>query len=196
MASSDLVKAKIASLGMSLLQPKAGLAALERLLTAPALTGASLTGLQLATSVQAAIDVVPFRWRRMLQRYEPLPALFQVVADELAGSCVSTSTARVVAGRAVSRPARQPAVVESAPAADSQRLLAAVRAAVQDVLGREVRSVVCFWCHQQLVAMPWFSSTGAPAGRCSWHDGVQRSVVVSLDASLLQPSCLLAAGVS
>lgn len=134
MASSSIVQAKIASLGMSLLQPAAGLAALERLLAAPALTGVPARAL--TASAQGAVDVVPFRWRRMLQRYQPLPPLFQTVAEEVT-SC---------SGGAQGRPLRQQAqpvaaAAAATPMADAEMLLSAVRAAVQDVLGREVGGV-------------------------------------------------------
>jgi hypothetical protein len=144
MASSEVVKAKIASLGMSLLQPAAGLAALEQLLAAPALTRSvpTLPGLMPAPA-QAAVDVVPFRWRRMLQRYQPLPALFQEVAEEETGSAGAStdSSSRGTGQAAVSlahRPAAQSPAVASTAADATSRLLVAVKAAVQDVLGREV----------------------------------------------------------
>jgi hypothetical protein len=136
MASSELVKAKIASLGMSLLQPAAGLAVLERLLATPALTGASLTGPQLTMPAQGVVDVVPFRWARMLQRYQPLPVLFQAVAED-AAVAASRQAKGVVAGKAVGRPAQQQTAAASS-AADADQLLSAIRAAVLDVLGREV----------------------------------------------------------
>lgn len=150
MASSSIVKAKIASLGMSLLQPPAGLAALERLLAAPALTATPMFAL--TAPGQGAVDVVPFRWCRMLQHYQPLPPLFQAVVEEVTsssggGSSGSTSSAH-------GRPLRQQvmpvaAAAAATPVAAAERLLSAVRAAVQDVLGREVGDVagcVCACC--------------------------------------------------
>lgn len=143
MASSEVVKAKIASLGMSLLQPAAGLAALEQLLAAPALTRSvtTLPGLMPAPA-QAAVDVVPFRWKRMLQRYQPLPALFQAVAEEEIGSVgpssdISGGKSRTAASPAGRQAARSPTLTTTTADATS-RLLVAVKAAVQDVLGREV----------------------------------------------------------
>jgi len=140
MASGDLVKAKIASLGMFLLQPAAGLAALERLLAAPTLptTGAALTSTQLSLLPQAVVDVVPFNWPRMLQRHQQLPHVFQVVAEGLMSSSTSSSAA---ASGAVSRQQRHQqhsAVVPAVP--DQERLLGSIRATVHDVLGREVSS--------------------------------------------------------
>lgn len=140
MASSSIVQAKIASLGMSLLQPAAGLAALERLLAAPALTAAPT--LALTAPAQGAVDVVPFRWRRMLQRYQPLPPLFQAVAEEVISSSGGSPSS------AQGKPLRQQVVPAAAaaaatPVAAAERLLSAVRAAVQDVLGREVGEVGC-----------------------------------------------------
>jgi hypothetical protein len=136
MASSSIVQAKIASLGMSLLQPAAGVAALERLLAAPALTAAPTLALT-APAPQVAVDVVPFRWRRMLQRYQPLPPLFQAVAEEVASSSSTSSAQGRPPQQQQARPAA-PAAAAARPAATAERLLLAVRAAVQDVLGREV----------------------------------------------------------
>lgn len=140
MASSDVVKAKIASLGMSLLQPAAGLAALERLLAAPTLptTGAVLPSPQLSLLPQAVVDVVPFNWPRMLQRHQQLPHLFQVVAEGVTNSTTSRSAR---ASGAISRQQQQQQHSTFVPAVlDKERLLGRIRAAVNDVLGREVSS--------------------------------------------------------
>eukprot|EP00883_Tetradesmus_obliquus_P011533 jgi/Sobl393_1/4315/SZX67650.1 len=134
MASSDLVKAKIASLGMALLQPAAGLAALERLLAAPSLA----TGYKQLGGSPAVVDVVPFRWQRLLSRYQQqqMPELFSAMVDwtgfqQQAGAAVAAVRPQLTAAR--------PAVADAAAAAATrQQLLETVKAAVSGVIGREV----------------------------------------------------------
>lgn len=141
MASSDLVKAKVASLGMALIQPGAGLAAIERLLAAPAL---AMAPRQLTSDVPV-IDVVPFKWRRMLARYqhEQLPDLLTAMADWAADQQQYAPVAAAAAaapftpvphsGAPVVAQARSPAA-----AAVREQLLKAVKVAVAGVIGREV----------------------------------------------------------
>lgn len=139
MASSDLVKAKIASLGMALLQPAAGLAALERLLAAPSLAAGHR---QLGAS-PAVIDVVPFRWKRLLPRYQQkqMPGLFSAMVDwtgfqQQAGAAIAAVRPQLAAAG--------PAVADAAAAAATrQQLLETVKAAVSGVIGREVRDKKC-----------------------------------------------------
>jgi hypothetical protein len=137
MASSDVVKAKIASLGMSLLQPTAGLAALERLLATPSLAA---TPRQLAVG-PAVVDVVPFKWQRMLARYQQkqLPELFSAMVDWTGFQ----QQAAMPAARMRQQPAEVRAAVGDAAAAAAarQRLLETVKAAVSSVIGREVRKL-------------------------------------------------------
>jgi hypothetical protein len=140
MASSDLVKAKIASLGMALLQPAAGLAALERLLATPSLAASPR---QLAAS-PAVIDVVPFRWQRLLARYQQqqLPELFAAMVDWIGFQQQARLPVAVARQRTVA--AARPAVADAAAAAAArQQLLEAVKAAVSGVIGREVRDRRC-----------------------------------------------------
>lgn len=143
MASSDAVKAKIASLGMSLLQPATGLAALERLLAAPALAGRSATMQPLLPMpAHSSVDVVPFKWGRMAQRYQPLPQFF---GDVVEGAAASSTTHKEAVGApaGVCRGSRlqQQQLPSPTPAVTQEKLLTAVKAAVQDVLGREVSTL-------------------------------------------------------
>jgi hypothetical protein len=62
MASSQLVRRKVASLGLGLVEPTQGLAALERLLTAPAGNAGR------AALLPAVLPVVPFAWDRFFAR--------------------------------------------------------------------------------------------------------------------------------
>lgn len=186
MASSERVQAKIASLGMSLLQPSVGLAALERLLAAPALPrGAVLLPPQLSSAAHSAsVDVVPFKWGRMLQRYQLPAPLFQAMAQgEFSGRDAAVSRSS-----ALSQQTTQPAArVTTAPA--QAQLLPAVRSAVQDVLGREVsliavsRRLFSAWCVVESMVL----SVGLPKERVLHHHQIfvvrQKSV------------CALAAGV-
>lgn len=131
MASSDIVKAKIASLGMALLQPAAGLAALEKLLTAPALLppGGVRASLQAAAPV---LDVVPFRWQRLLARHkQQVPELFADMAHLAVKQ--QQPAARTAAGQPSAGAART-------AQAHRQQLMASVMGAITDVLGREVRT--------------------------------------------------------
>lgn len=144
MASSDLVKAKIASLGMNLLQPATGLAALERLLAAPVLAGrAPSMHPQLSSSAHSSVDVVPFKWGRMAQRYQPLPDLFMDVVDAAASRTagIASSTAARAVGAPTAGQASRRQLASPAAEFTQEKLLTAIRAAVQDVLGREVSSV-------------------------------------------------------
>eukprot|EP00878_Enallax_costatus_P039893 GHUV01045827.1.p1 GENE.GHUV01045827.1~~GHUV01045827.1.p1 ORF type:complete len:465 (+),score=138.43 GHUV01045827.1:195-1589(+) len=141
MASSAVVRAKVASLGMGMVQPASGLAALERLLASSTVSAA--VGLQVVQGAPV-VDVVPFRWGRLLHRYQKLPDLFSVVAAEW--------TEKEVAGPrdAPTRPrggvaalSRVPGAAHStAVAADNvvpkQQLLVRVKEAISDVIGREV----------------------------------------------------------
>jgi hypothetical protein len=62
MASSQLVRRKVASLGLGLVEPAQGLAALERLLAAPsAISGRGAL-------LPAVVPVVPFNWDRFFAR--------------------------------------------------------------------------------------------------------------------------------
>jgi hypothetical protein len=136
MASSDLVKAKIASLGMALLQPAAGLAALERLLAAPSLA----TGPRQLAASPAVVDVVPFRWQRLLFRYQQqqMPELLSAMVDWTGFQQQQPAVAAVGRARQLP-PAAMPAVADAAAAAATrQQLLDTVKAAVTGVLGREV----------------------------------------------------------
>jgi hypothetical protein len=139
MASSDLVKAKIANLGMALLQPAAGLSALERLLAAPSLAA----GPRQLGSSPAVVDVVPFRWQRLLSRYQQqqMPELLSAMVD-WTGYKQQQQPAVAAVGRVRQQlPAARPAVADAAAAAATrQQLLETVKAAVSGVIGREVRT--------------------------------------------------------
>lgn len=137
MAATEVVRAKVASLGMSMLQPAAGLAALERLLSSPALTSAGAGLLQQQSLATGSVDVVPFNWPRLLQRYQPPLTLLQDMADMQQGKVEGIG--RQVQEQGVIQP--RAAVAAAAAASDAstvQRLKALVTAAIQDVLGREV----------------------------------------------------------
>jgi hypothetical protein len=69
MAASDIIKRKVASLGMGMVEPQQGMAALERLLATPA--NSTLTHM-LLTEV---VPVVPFNWERLFSR--PLQVQFK-----------------------------------------------------------------------------------------------------------------------
>ena len=64
MAASDVVKRKVASLGMGMVEPQQGMAALERLLAVPA----TLALARAPVSLPAVVPVVPFNWERLLSR--------------------------------------------------------------------------------------------------------------------------------
>jgi hypothetical protein len=168
MASSDVVKAKIASLGMSLLQPATSLAALERLLAAPALAGRTpYTHTQLHVSAHSSVDVVPFKWGRMAQRYQPLPDLFKDVVDGGLARSTTAPTSSSTAIRSVGAPAgagvasrRQQQHEVSMAAVTQEKLLTAIRAAVQDVLGREVSTLCQVTSLYELLVVLYCSGCG------------------------------------
>jgi hypothetical protein len=139
MASSDIVKAKIASLGMALLQPAAGLAALECLLAAPSLT----SGPRQLGSSPAVVDVVPFRWQRLLSRYQQqqMPELLGAMVDWTGFQQQQQPEVAAVGRVRQQLPSARPAMADAAAAAAArQQLLETVKAAVSGVVGREVRS--------------------------------------------------------
>eukprot|EP00879_Flechtneria_rotunda_P014304 GHRR01014944.1.p1 GENE.GHRR01014944.1~~GHRR01014944.1.p1 ORF type:complete len:677 (+),score=280.93 GHRR01014944.1:73-2031(+) len=130
MAATDVVKAKVAALGMGLVQPAAGLAALERLLTTPTLA----TAVQLQHGHVSVVEVVPLKQNRLLQRYKQLPILFSDLAER-----AQVSAGRTVSETAVKTPEvpMQPSTA-AATAAEQWDVAAAVNTAVHTVLGREV----------------------------------------------------------
>jgi hypothetical protein len=122
-AGSDVVARKVAALGMAMLQPAQGLAALERLLCSPALpcAGAGPAGLP------AVAPVVPFRWGAFFR------AGSDRAASEMFDRALATGDARRVArhGPAARRVA--------APRAAPRDALPEVQEAIAGVLGRQVR---------------------------------------------------------
>ncbi|GBG00647.1 type I polyketide synthase, partial [Raphidocelis subcapitata] len=139
-AGSELVARKVAALGMSMLSPADGLAALERLLCCPALPGGGGGGsparaLALPPPVAPA---VPFVWGRLFSGAAAaagLPRLFEDLRREHAATAVTP-----VAAAAAWPAPRGAAVARPAPAAplSAEGALAGVREAVAAVLGREV----------------------------------------------------------
>lgn len=131
MAASKTVVARMKDLGMGLLQPAAGLAALEHLLAGPA-------PLQAGLMAAATVDVVPFVWRHMLARRSVTQELFQGVADwhrddvslARSSSPAVTTVERVVLPTSTSESASQRQI----------RLMASITAAVANVVGRTVRA--------------------------------------------------------
>lgn len=136
MASSAAVRAKVASLGMGLVQPASGLAALERLLLSSAVS--SVAGRQVMQGLPV-VDVVPFRWGRLLQRYNKLPHLFSVMAKEWSTEARDAPaqphggvTAVRVSGAAAA------AIASADNAGVRKQLLVKVKEAISGVIGREV----------------------------------------------------------
>lgn len=159
MASSEVVKAKIASLGMHLLQPADGLAALERLLIAPGGIHARALVLHPLEQLTCAVDVVPFEWERFLQRYQPVPALLH----EFAMGAPQRPQQRVPpTAHAKQQQQQQPAL--ATVAADVPKLLATVLGAVRQVIDREVCG---YYLGGTCQCLPGFTVVSAWAACCN-----------------------------
>jgi len=144
MAATDLVRSRVASLGMSLLHPAAGLAALERMLAAPALAarpgGGGSRFPQHLHSPPAVVDVTPFKWSRLAQRAKLLPDLFEGLIQETAADAAGAGAAAVatVTRPKAGGPATSGTVVAVAPVDQHQKATATVTSVVLDLMGREV----------------------------------------------------------
>jgi hypothetical protein len=128
MAAADAqTAARVERMGMSLISPAAGLAALEGVLAA--------TSLGASAGNAAVVAAIPFKWQRMLQRLgQPTPAFFEQFAAERAAA---QPTAGAVPGRRRTR-----RVVQQQQPAQQPRLLEQVQSTIVLILGREV-SWVC-----------------------------------------------------
>jgi hypothetical protein len=107
-------------MGMSLISPAAGLAALEGVL---ATTGAALSG-------SPVVAAVPFKWQRMLQR------LGQPVPDFFAEYAPSASTGAGAAKHSMKHRKQKAAQQASA---QPQQVLEKVQNSIESVLGHQVR---------------------------------------------------------
>lgn len=142
MASSSVVQAKVASLGMSMVHPASGLAALERIL---ATSTVSATAGQHTVEGVPVVDVVPFRWGRLLQRHKQVPSLFSAMANEWQGKKIPqlAGAAGLCGGVTTHGPAVAPgpsAAAAADAAAVRQQLLMTIKTTIADVLGKEVGS--------------------------------------------------------
>lgn len=90
MAANEAVARKVNRLGLGMLQPEAGLAAMERLLCSWANAGPGGVGLPPAAT-SAVVPVVPFRWGTFLQRQQQ--QLLQL--QQRCGSSQSATTSRL-----------------------------------------------------------------------------------------------------
>jgi NADPH:quinone reductase-like Zn-dependent oxidoreductase len=122
MASADAqTAARVERLGMSLISPAAGLAALEGVLAS---TVAAAAG---SSPVVAA---VPFKWPRMMQRLDKsVPDFFSEYAD----AAVATAAG---AGKRSGRPSKQKSAKKVS--AQPQQLLEKVQSSITSILGHEV----------------------------------------------------------
>jgi hypothetical protein len=114
-------------MGMSLISPAAGLAALEGVLAA--------TASSTAAGSSPVISAVPFKWQRMLQRLgQPVPQFFGewTTADALVQNMNSTNSRRQRQRTAVRQATAQP-----------QLLLKQVQGSITSILGHEVSLQVC-----------------------------------------------------
>ncbi len=120
MAAQDAqTAARVERMGMAMIQPERGLAALEGTLC-------SLSAMSSAAGSSAVMSAVPFKWARMLQRLGPeLPSFFA----EFAAAAPAAPAVRAAAGR---RPRRQ----RGAPSSDV--LAQQVQDTVASILGRQV----------------------------------------------------------
>jgi acyl carrier protein len=87
MASADAqTAARVERMGMSLIKPETGLAALEGVLRVGAVrAGRSMTAA--GTAAGSVVAAVPFRWPTFLQRFGgKVPALFAEMADQVAAT--------------------------------------------------------------------------------------------------------------
>jgi NADP-dependent 3-hydroxy acid dehydrogenase YdfG len=125
MAAADAqTAARVERMGMSLISPAAGLAALEGVLAA--------TSVGAVAGSAAVVAAIPFRWQRVLQRLgQPTPGFFaEFAAEQAAGR----PAAGAVPGR---RRARR---VVQQQAQQQPRLLEQVQSTIVSILGREVSS--------------------------------------------------------
>jgi hypothetical protein len=112
-------------MGMSLISPAAGLAALEGVLAASASSAAA--------GSSPVISAIPFKWQKMLQRLgKPVPQFFEEWAAAEAPS----------QPRNTSRRQRQRTAVKAA-AAHPQLVLKQVLDSITSILGHEVGLLVC-----------------------------------------------------
>jgi NADPH:quinone reductase-like Zn-dependent oxidoreductase len=127
MAAADAqTAARVERMGMRLISPAAGLAALEGVLAAVS---------NAPTAASPVIAAVPFKWQRMLQRLgQPLPEFFAEFA------AASKPAAGAVAARLSSRPGRQRATRQAA--SQPQQLLGRVNESITSILGHEVSCLV------------------------------------------------------
>jgi NADPH:quinone reductase-like Zn-dependent oxidoreductase len=125
MASGDAqIAARVERMGMSLISPAAGLAALEGVL---AVTGAVLSGIPV-------VAAVPFRWPRMLQRLgQPVPEFFA----EFAPSAATDAGAAERSNKHRKQRAAQQV------SAQPQQVLEKVQNSITAILGHEVRDHQC-----------------------------------------------------
>jgi hypothetical protein len=125
MASGDAqTAARVERMGMSLISPAAGLAALEGVL---AVTGAVLSGIPV-------VAAVPFRWPRMLQRLgQPVPEFFA----EFAPSAATDAGAAERSNKHRKQRAAQQV------SAQPQQVLEKVQNSITAILGHEVRDHQC-----------------------------------------------------
>jgi hypothetical protein len=126
MAASDAqTVARVERMGMSLISPAAGLAALEGVLAASASSAAA--------GSSPVISAIPFKWQKMLQRLgKPVPQFFEEWAAAEAPS----------QPRNTSRRQRQRTAVKAA-AAHPQLVLKQVLDSITSILGHEVGLLVC-----------------------------------------------------
>jgi hypothetical protein len=126
MAAADAqTAARVERMGMSLISPAAGLAALEGVLAA--------TSVGAAAGSAAVVAAIPFKWQRMLQRLgQPTPGFFAEFAAE------QTAEKPGAAGAAPSRRRTRRVVQQQ----QQPRLLEQVQATIVSILGREVSAIV------------------------------------------------------
>jgi hypothetical protein len=89
MAAADAqTAARVERMGMSLISPAAGLAALEGVLgQLGGLTPAVSSGQAAAAGSRAVVAAAPFAWGRFLQRFSgDVPGLFAELAEEVAAT--------------------------------------------------------------------------------------------------------------